>query len=79
MLAAWSCRSPLSVVRVHTYCCCDLVSGFTCYCPGMVRAYCQLSESARIVAVILSEVYDAIAMVMSVPTVSCKSLYLYSQ
>jgi hypothetical protein len=51
----------------------DLVRGFSGYRPGLVRAYRQLSESAHIVAVILSEVSHDIALVLLEPTVSCQS------
>ena len=54
----------------------DLVRGSTCRCPGLVRAHCQLSESARIVAVIVSEDSHAIAQVLSEPTVSCQSVHI---
>jgi hypothetical protein len=73
MLLPWSCQSLPSVVRVGTYSRRDLVCGFSCYRPGIVRAHRQLSESAHIVAVILSEVSHAIALVLSAPTVSCQS------
>jgi len=52
MLLPWSCLSPLSVVRVCTYSRHNLVRGFSCYHPGLVRAHRQLSESACILAVI---------------------------
>jgi len=52
---------------------CNLVRGSTCCCPGPIRAHCQLSESTRIVAVILSEASHAIAMVLSETTVSYQS------
>jgi uncharacterized membrane protein YiaA len=73
MLSPWSCQSPLSAVRVRTYSRRDLVRGFSCYRPGLVRAHCQLSESARLVAVILSEAFHAIALIVSEPTISCQS------
>ena len=73
MLLPWSCQSPLSAVRVRTYSRRDLVRGFSCDHPGLVRAYRELSESARIVAVIVSQVSHAIALVLSEPTVSCQS------
>jgi hypothetical protein len=70
MLSPWSCQSLPSVVRVRTYSRRDLVRSFSCYRPGLVRAHRQLSESARIVAMILSEVCHAIALVLSEPTIS---------
>jgi hypothetical protein len=73
MLSPWSCQSPLSAVRVRMYSHRDLVRGLSSYRPGLVRAYRQLSYSARIVAVILSEVSHAIALVLSEPTISCHS------
>jgi hypothetical protein len=73
MLSPWSYQSPLSAFRVRTYSRRDHVRGFSCYRPGLIRAYRQLSESARIVAVMLSEVSHAIALVLSEPTVSCQS------
>jgi hypothetical protein len=73
MLSPWSCQSPLSAVRVCRYSRRDLVKGFSFYRPGLVTAYRQLSQSARIVVVILSEVSHAIALVLSEPTVSCQS------
>jgi hypothetical protein len=76
-LSPWSCQSPLSAVRVCTYSCRDLVSGFSCYCPGHVKAHRQLSESARIVAVILSEAPHAIVFTLSGLKVDYQSLYLY--
>jgi uncharacterized membrane protein YiaA len=76
MLSPWSCQSLLSAVRVHMYSHCDLVTGFTCCHPGLVRAHCQLSESGHIFAVMLSEVYHAIALAVSERTVSCQSPYL---
>jgi len=57
---------------------CDLVRGCMCCRPGLVRAHCQLSESARIVAVILSEASHAIAPIFSEPTVSCQIPHIYS-
>jgi len=72
MLSPWSCQSPLSAVRVHTYSHHDLVRGFSCYRPGPVRAYRQLSESARIVAVILSEVSHTIALISNNPSFRLK-------
>jgi len=79
MLSPWSCQSLPSVVRVRTYSCRDLVRGFSCYRPGLVRAHRRLSESACIVAVILSEASHAIALIFSKPTVSCQSLHIYQQ
>jgi hypothetical protein len=76
MLLPWSCQSLPSVVRVRTYSRCDLIKSFSCYRPGLVRAHHQLSESARIVAMILSEVSHAIALVFSDPTVSCQSPHI---
>jgi hypothetical protein len=73
MLSPWSCQSPLSVVRVRTYSCCDLARLFSSYHSGHVRAHRQLSESARTVAVILQDFSHAITLVMSEPTVSCQS------
>jgi len=78
MLLPWSCQSLPSVVRVRTYSRCDLVGGYSCYRPGLVRAHSQLSESARIVAVILWEASHAIAMILSEPTISCESLHINS-
>jgi len=71
MLSLWSGQSLLSAVRVCMYSCRDVVRGFSCYRPGLVRAHCHLSESACIVAVNLSEASHAIALVWSEPTVSC--------
>ena len=76
MLSPFSCQSTLSAVRVRTYSRCDLVGGFEYYRPGLVRAHSQLSESAGIVAVILSEVSHAIALGLSEPTISCQSLHI---
>jgi len=73
MLSPWSRQSPLSAFRVRTHSRRDLFSGFSCYRPGLVRAHSQLSESARMVAVILSELSQAITVVLSEPTVSCES------
>jgi hypothetical protein len=78
MLSPWSCQGPPSVVRVRTYSRRDLVRGFSCYRPGLVRAHRQLSESARLVTVILSEASHAIALILSEPTVSCQSPHVYS-
>jgi hypothetical protein len=78
MLSPWSCQSPLSVVRVRMYSRRDLVRGFSHYRPGLVRAHHQLSESARLVTVILSEASHAIALISSEPTVSCQSPHVYS-
>jgi len=73
MLSPSACQSPLLAVRVRTYSHRDLVRGFSRCRPGLARAYGQLSESTRIVAVIFSEVSHAIALVLSEPTVSCHS------
>jgi len=73
MLSPLSCQRPLSAVRVRTYSRCDLVRGFSSYRPGLGRANHQLSESAHIVAVVISEVSHAISLVLSEPTVSCQS------
>jgi len=78
MLSPLSCHSPLWLVRVGTYSCHDLVSGFSCYRPGLVRAHCQLSESTHIVAVIWSEASHGISLILSGPTVSCRSPHGYS-
>ena len=77
MLSPWTCQSLPSVVRVRTYSPHYLVRGFSCYRPGLVRVHHQLSESARIVAVILSEASHAIPLILSEPTVSCQSLQVY--
>ena len=77
MLSPWSCQSPLAAVRVRTYSRRDLVRGFSCYRPGLVRAHRQLSESACIVAVILSEAPHAIVLTLSGLTVDYQSLYMY--
>jgi len=45
---------------------------------GLVRAHRQLSESARLVAVILSEAAHAITLILSEPSVSCQSPQVYS-
>jgi len=73
MLSPWSCQSSLSAVRVRTYRRRDLVRGFSCYWPCLVRTHRELSDSARIVSGVLSEVSHAIALVLSEPTVSCQS------
>ena len=78
MLSPLSCKSPPSVVRVRMYSRRDLVGGFPCYHPGLVRAQRQLSESARIVAEILLEASHAIALISSEPAVSGQSLHVYS-
>jgi len=78
MLSPWSCQSPPSVARVCTYSRSDLVGGFSCGCPGLVRAHHQLSESTSIVAIILSEASHAIALFMSQPTVSCQRPHIQS-
>jgi len=77
MLSPCSCQSPLSTVRVRTYSHCDLVRGFSCFRPGLVRAHCWLSESTHIVAVILSEASHAATLILSEPTVSCQSSHIY--
>jgi len=58
--------------------CCDFVRGSTLCHTGLVRAHFQLPEFACIVAVILSEASQAIALVLSEPTVSCQSPHVYS-
>jgi hypothetical protein len=73
MLSPWSWQSQLSAVRVYMYSCRDPVRGLSYYCPGLVRAHCQLSESARIVTMIVSEASHVITLVLSVPTNSCQS------
>jgi len=78
MLSPCSGQSPLSVVRVRTYSRHELISVFSCYCPGHVRVHRQLSESARIVTVILPEVSHSIALILPEPTVSSQSPHLYS-
>jgi hypothetical protein len=78
MLSPKACQSPPSVVRVRTYSRHDLVSGFSYYRPGLVRAHRQLSESTRLVAMILSEGSHALALIVSEPTVSCQSPHIYS-
>ena len=52
---------------------CDLVRGSTSCSPGLVRAHCELSESACIVAVILSEASCAIPRILSEPSISFQS------
>jgi hypothetical protein len=78
MLSPWSCQSLPSVVRVRTYSRRDFVRGVSCYRPGLVRAHRQLSESARLVAVIVSEASHAIALILSEPTVGCQSPHVFS-
>jgi hypothetical protein len=58
MLSPGSCESPLSAVRVHMYSCRDRVRGFSYFSPGLVRAHRQLSESAYLVTMILSEAHQ---------------------
>jgi hypothetical protein len=48
-----------------------LVRGLSCYCPGVDRAHRLSSESACIVAVMLSEASHAVVLVLSEPTISC--------
>jgi hypothetical protein len=45
MLSPSSYQGPPSFVRVGMYSCSDLVRGFTCCPPGIVRTHRQLSES----------------------------------
>ena len=61
MLSPWSCQSSPSVVRVRTYSRCDLVRGFSCYPPDLVRAHRQLSESAGILAMIFVRTHSQLS------------------
>jgi hypothetical protein len=54
----------------------NLVRGSTCCYPGLVTAHSQLSESAHIVTMILSEASHAIAQDWLEPTVSCLSPHI---
>jgi hypothetical protein len=77
MLLPWSCQSQSSVIRVCKDICRDLVEGFPRYCPGHGRAHRQLSESAHIVAVVISVASHAVAQIMSWPPINCQSLHIY--
>jgi hypothetical protein len=79
MLSPWSCQSPPSVVTVRTYSRRDHVRGISCYRPGLGRAHHELSKSARLVAMILLEASQAIALILSEPTISWQSPHVYSQ
>jgi len=77
MRTPWSCQSPLSAVRDCTYSRPGLDRGFSRSRPGtIVRAHHQLSESAHIVTVIMSEDPHAIILTLSGLTVNYQSLYM---
>jgi len=77
MLSPSPCQSPPSAIRVCMYCHCVLVKGFSCYCSGHVRANCQLSESACIVAAIGSEASHCFAWVLPTPTIRNQTPYIW--
>jgi hypothetical protein len=76
MLFLRSCQSRCLVVRVRTYCLLDLITPWSCYCCGYVKAHHQMLHCVHIVAVILSEATNAIAFVMTEPAVSCQSPHI---